>query len=418
MNELESSFLIASLLHDCAHTPFSHTFEHYYQRPDKRFLEERLKLLMDDEDVVKSFKDDYDNVGFLAPKPHELASAIIAMEEFGEAIRKNGGNKFLVARMIIGCVYRGHERDELGVKNCLIELLNSETIDIDKLDYTMRDTWASGANVGSIDIYRLLAAIKIHDDKCKLRIAFKSSAMSAIENVKNSRTFFKKYFFYHHTVQYDQYLLQNSVNCLNSLLSKDAEPENHDQFFEEFFNIRRLTEKFRTKKYSVYLPTDGDLLYLLKLCYEEIPHVQEWLSRKYTMKPLWKTTVEYLRYFGEFPRGLKRFCKNHIKNIMEENGFNMNNFLITDFEFNENICFHNVAVEVDGILLPFEQIPSKPEVSEVSEDNLNIIDPQDLTFFFYIFYSYDESAKNEEKDQRASLINNLIKLLKDSYRPE
>ena len=61
--------------------------------------------------------------------------------------------------MILGVKYSDY-RPEMQIRNCFIELLNG-SFDVDKLDYTVRDTEMSGISNTTIDIERLLNALTI-----------------------------------------------------------------------------------------------------------------------------------------------------------------------------------------------------------------------------------------------------------------
>jgi len=154
-DSLENSFSIACLLHDCAHSPFSHTFEKYYTLNKENDIPNRLIKNIPD----PSFSDDFK---LSSPSPHEIVSAIVAIEVFGEQIEYLGGDINLVARMIIGCKFSAKDK---AVENCVISLLNGFAIDVDKLDYIIRDTWASGVNNVKIDEKRLLSSLIIRPDK-------------------------------------------------------------------------------------------------------------------------------------------------------------------------------------------------------------------------------------------------------------
>lgn len=70
-----------------------------------------------------------------------------------------------------------------GYLNCLIELLNSKIIDVDKMDYLIRDSYMTGYDTVAIDYMRLLNNICIKGEKDKCRICYNKSALSVIENV-------------------------------------------------------------------------------------------------------------------------------------------------------------------------------------------------------------------------------------------
>lgn len=163
-------FSIACLLHDCGHAPFSHTFENYYvlARGDG-------SVRLDDE-LVREYAGDPDFVGDYhrlcqrgGAAAHERMSALMVRRHFcdgiGRAFESEGlkapddRELALAARMIMGCVYRGNISEIQSFDNCLISLLNSSTVDVDGLDYSMRDTIDSGVANTSVDYDRLLGSL-------------------------------------------------------------------------------------------------------------------------------------------------------------------------------------------------------------------------------------------------------------------
>ncbi len=160
-------FLIACLLHDCGHAPFSHTMEFVYQKEPKD--SEELSL----EDKIKQYYNTGEFVAdFVAQKSgneHERMGALLVFTEFrkkiNNLIHENFGpedddNVEFVARMILGCKYRADNRKN-QIKNCLISLLNSSSIDVDSLDYIIRDSKLSGIDNMAVDVDRLLSALTI-----------------------------------------------------------------------------------------------------------------------------------------------------------------------------------------------------------------------------------------------------------------
>lgn len=287
----EHSFLIACLLHDCAHSSFSHTFEKYYVFNKRDEINKRLfSLIQNDEE----FQTDYSQI---SPSPHELVSAIVAVECFGEKIKRIGGDPSLVVRMILGCKYNSNK-----VENCLISFLNGTAIDVDKLDYIIRDSWVSGVNNVKIDDERLLSSTLIRRDSDGVfKIYYKKHALSVIKNVINGRNFLYEWIYTHHKVMYEQYLITKSITEVSKLLNdQDA-----DQFCNTIFSIDALYHPVRFKEYEFYLPCDGDLIYVFKRFQNQISEIRELISRNYPNRALWKTKAEFLHYFREIDvRGL------------------------------------------------------------------------------------------------------------------
>lgn len=153
-------------MHDCGHAPFSHTCEKFYNHTEQakegadknRANAWLLQQCQSDSRFASDF-----HLLDAAPADHEAFSAALMIDFFGDAVRELGADPVLAARMITGCRYDDSQTDEQGLANCLIALLHGEAIDVDKLDYLLRDTWASGVKNTAIDVDRLLHGIGIKD---------------------------------------------------------------------------------------------------------------------------------------------------------------------------------------------------------------------------------------------------------------
>lgn len=203
----ELMFQLASLLHDCGHSPFSHTLEFIYDLPVEKTLNDRLV-----ENMNEQFKEDIGynsykksrNTKKICGAPHERMSSLFIklkghdyfydkverllkdyVSEFlpnGNVYKKNNNIfdddiEFMI-RMIIGCRYNFDKADnycgksfyepaknkswytELELRNCIINMLNSK-LDVDNLDYVIRDSKYSGYANQNVDVERLLSSLTI-----------------------------------------------------------------------------------------------------------------------------------------------------------------------------------------------------------------------------------------------------------------
>lgn len=184
-------FLIACLLHDIGHAPFSHALEELVLRnsTDGALLTQRLI-----EKINEIENDSFEQITEIKAAPHEKIGSLFILEHFSNniekvfdeliamqyptisssdilyaehynynpIIKKNYLSQDIcfVARMILGLKYKGYE-PEKQIKNCFISLLNGSNFDVDKLDYIIRDTKMSGISNISIDVERLLGAVSI-----------------------------------------------------------------------------------------------------------------------------------------------------------------------------------------------------------------------------------------------------------------
>lgn len=195
-------FQLAALLHDCGHSPFSHTLEFIYDLPgDENGKDLDKKLLMGmDGNFIRDFKCGEDNH---CGKAHERMSALyiktndylglrarvecllksyVQAYELGDVYSDSriidDDIEFMI-RMIIGCQYDYDQKEEyrqgnllysvsnrknwyleLQLRNCIISMLNSK-LDVDNLDYVVRDSKFSGYANHVVDVERLLSSFTI-----------------------------------------------------------------------------------------------------------------------------------------------------------------------------------------------------------------------------------------------------------------
>lgn len=139
-NRLESreqiALLIAALLHDIGHGPFSHTFEELV--PTFNHEEMTQKLILDPKSKINQVLTSYDA---------DLAFEIV------QIIKSKHQNK-------------------------LLNQIISAQIDVDRMDYLLRDSYYSGTNYGLFDLTKIIRSIDIFNDE----IIFDKSALFTIEN--------------------------------------------------------------------------------------------------------------------------------------------------------------------------------------------------------------------------------------------
>lgn len=133
---LQKSFLCACLLHDVGHSPFSHSGEDLY----KKSTDFRLEF-------KKIFPKSVDFIDYIEQhsKPHEAMSALIGLGMLREC-KVQGIDKELFIRAITGAKYQSGDEYDISIKNAVIEMLNGSIIDVDKLDYLLRDAYVTGYN--------------------------------------------------------------------------------------------------------------------------------------------------------------------------------------------------------------------------------------------------------------------------------
>ena len=191
---VEDNYIIACLLHDVSHTPFSHTFEEFYDNDTNNLAETLAKVLGSEE----FNKDRVDREWKAAP--HETMSAILAVTCFPKYVKAPDFDLELIARMIVGFKYSNSDK---SFENAFIELLHSKILDADGLDYACRDAAMAGYSTSTIDVERLLDEIyvvKDKDDGDQYKVCFSNKAINEIEFVLGVKHFQQYNVFAHHVV--------------------------------------------------------------------------------------------------------------------------------------------------------------------------------------------------------------------------
>lgn len=156
--ERKDEFHLAALLHDIGHPPYSHAFEPIIEKM-------------------------YEN------KDHEdYTDAIIRYSEIGDLIEKLGISKDAVAKLIKGKYVKYPNFSYLN------DLISSE-LDVDRLDFLLRDSYYCGVPYGKYDIQRLLLSLK----KKGKNIVVEEKARHAAESFILSRFWMYTQVYTHHT---------------------------------------------------------------------------------------------------------------------------------------------------------------------------------------------------------------------------
>lgn len=306
------SYELACLLHDIGHTPFSHTFEDYYNNPENKLkdvLKKELKLF------DEQFESDFDNQ-YKEAASHEMISAIIAVRKFGTFVNSNHqvenglaekifvkGDVALLARMIVGCTYLANDR---LLENAFIELLHSKTIDADGMDYVCRDAWASGYRTSQVDIQRLIDAIMINKDHS---VCFNVKAINEIRSVIFVKNFQQDNVITHHTVVYEQELLKKAMEETAKYYWNETSAEGID-CMHKLCSLQSYFEGIETErgKRKITLPMDDDFISLLKTCPSNM-YAKEWMERRYKLAPIWKSREQFMSFFIKFrPEEFNESC--------------------------------------------------------------------------------------------------------------
>ncbi|MFH5208608.1 hypothetical protein ACHIPZ_10410 [Antrihabitans sp. NCIMB 15449] len=203
----------SAILHDIGHPPFSHTLEDFYRGRLDWILRDCHYRIRDS--VIAQFAE-ASSTGF-----HEVVGAILRkrlQEELG-----NIGLPWLLIELIAS------DNPSPGSWNASLHDLISGEVDIDRMDYLMRDRHNSGTEFGVFDRERLIQSLELHytpeltlhagPPNYQWAIGYGMRAVSALESLIHGRfNYYRWVVYHHHTVAANRFL----NICLINLIAADS----------------------------------------------------------------------------------------------------------------------------------------------------------------------------------------------------
>jgi len=171
----------AALLHDIGHGPFSHTLESILL---EKFGVDHIDLT---EELILGEYEIFDS----------KEKKFIQSPSVAQILFKNDVDKKEIVNIIRGKTYK---------KSYLGQILNS-TIDVDQLDYLLRDAYYTGVAYGMIDIERLLQTLMIHEDN----LTIKRKGVGVVENILMARGLMYSSVYFHKTARIAELMLSKAI---------------------------------------------------------------------------------------------------------------------------------------------------------------------------------------------------------------
>lgn len=372
--KIRYSFLLACLLHDVGHSPFSHTGEEYY-KISTDFKAELTKSLPSHTNLHEDIKEK-------TGKPHEAMSALVGLDMVRRK-RITSIDEELFVRAIIGVEYTNDSEDRL-IENTVIGMLNGSLIDVDKLDYLLRDAYVTGFNTMVLDVDRLFSGYTIVQrvdsaSTPQYVAAYKRGSLSVIENVTFANDLERHWIQNHPAILYDVKLIQKAIELYDAYMVKEYGEKLGNE--KSIFTKTALSKQgYKEKGIPLCLLCDDDITYFLKNISQTSEIADQFFDRSLRLKPLWKSEIECRHLENELiGQGIRRSFKNELKAI-ERNSFFINSNTL-------------VAAEKERDIQVQAQKSEDPDIKSVAENALNA---QNKTL--KIFHLFEQFASDEELD--------------------
>ncbi|MBR0474198.1 MAG: HD domain-containing protein [Erysipelotrichaceae bacterium] len=203
--------MVAALLHDIGHAPFSHSFESILSCKHELYT---AQIITGPSEVANVLRNIDENL------PEEVASVI----------------------------------DHTHPNPILSQLISSQ-LDADRLDYLLRDSYFTGVSYGQIDLDRILRTMRVKNNK----VVVKRSSIYTVENYIMARYHMYWQVYYHPNSRSYDTLLKSIFTRLRDLYS-----ENED-ILEQYPMYRELLTKKRLSNEEMYLLDDSTCMYSFSL---------------------------------------------------------------------------------------------------------------------------------------------------------
>ena len=265
--KLSLTFRYAALLHDIGHAPFSHTTEGFFMEPKEpdgtpvvwRQLYEAVGEVSGEEENL--FRN-----GKIYGNPHEIVSALLLIRSRRRFLEGNHEKKIdfpLAARMVIGKTYQAGDRtglsnEQLGVRNCLIQLLNCSVLDVDRLDYMIRDTRMSGYVNAPLDLHCLAQAVTaVKEEDGMLVPGYRDAALRVFDLMFQAKLSHDAWVLAAPAGAYDAALRAHCIRLLNRNIQDPAQPGK--TYMETVFSVDALGTEgvtYNGKRYRLLSDVD------------------------------------------------------------------------------------------------------------------------------------------------------------------
>lgn len=244
--EEEKAAMLAILLHDVGHGPFSHALEN---------------MLMDDW--------------------HHEKLSLLLMNKMNEQF---GGELLMALEMFQG-----------KYKRKFFNQLISSQLDVDRLDYLRRDSFFSGVSEGNINTQRIISMMNVSEDE----LVIDAKGIYSIENYLTARMFMYWQVYYHKTSALAEHLLVKILKRAKELVSEGKELPASENL--NYFLYRNHFEKATEEDIQRFTELDdNDVIQAMKFWTTNEDFVLSYLCKCVIQRNLPKTIISTKPFVPDF----------------------------------------------------------------------------------------------------------------------
>ena len=309
--DAEVAVRCAALLHDIGHGAFSHVIETILGFHHEQFTIEAV--LSEETEVGQILKD-------FSPTIAEDVAAII----------------------------RGDFRPM-----ALAQLVSSQ-LDVDRMDYLLRDSLMTGAKYGIYDLEWIIKSLEIDEREDRLYVA--ARGIYAVEDYLQARYYMFRQVYFHRT-------LRSAEAVLKSLLRRALEifAQGKAVWFAAGTPFEKILrgEKLSLKEHLAL--DDSDVLFHIKQWQNATDEILSDLAKRFLNRRLFKV------FDLDMPETEREEFLTAARRLIEERGFDAKYYFIEDFAGDVPYYFYTKERAEKKNLIYVEEGFSHPQIKEISE---------------------------------------------------
>jgi HD superfamily phosphohydrolase len=309
--EAQTAVRVAALLHDIGHGAFSHVIETILGFHHEQFTIEAV--LSDETEVGQILRQ------FSADLPENVAAII-----------------------------RGDFRPM-----ALAQLVSSQ-LDVDRMDYLLRDSLMSGAKYGIYDAEWIIKSLEIDEENDRLYVA--ARGIYAVEDYLQARYYMFRQVYFHRTLRAAEAVLKSLLRRALTLFQTGKKV-----WFAAGTPFEKILkgEKLSLKEHLEL--DDADVMFYIKQWQSSDDAILADLSKRFLNRRLFKI------FDLDMPENERQEFLEQTKKLVENAGFDTDYYFIEDRAGDVPYYFYNKQQTDPKNLIYVEEGFSRPQIKEISE---------------------------------------------------
>lgn len=390
---------VAALLHDIGHYPLSHLGESVYSYIKENEIAGGI-VVSTGLDTDKPLYEIASSHSKKAHHEHLGKYIIINNNDIKSILQKNGIDSQEIGEIITG---------EYGSRNMIYTQLLHSSLDADRLDYLLRDSYQTGVKYGLVDLQYLIRLLVVAEDKTLDQennkvLACNKKGQHVVEHFLMSRYFHYSQVIFHKTnasfegmIKCMYYKLVSSGKFIYNSLEEIHKAINDEQFYN--FN-----DSFLDVALKDYYDETSD---------EEYKRLYEMYRDRIRPKVIYEIKDLYIDEPGQKLAILKRELKKNPENISkivgsDKWGYQIIPITVEKIHRSYAISERNASEEDLREAVKLYDSASE-EISYLAADKLSIVSKlADFTSEFVRIYVLEERGQNLDYDLMRQKIDELL----------